>query len=52
MINVDRSNAISRGELLEFMNKHYLGARIDDAEDIIKEYDGTLNGCLDFDEFC
>ena len=38
-------------ELLDFMNKHYLGARCDDAEAIIKEYDGTLDKTLDFDEF-
>ena len=34
------------------MNKHYLGARGEDAEDIITEYDGNLSKSLDFDEFC
>lgn len=41
LIDVDRRNTITVSELLDFMNKHYLGARYDDAENIIKEYDGN-----------
>ena len=52
LIDTDRINAITRNELLDFMNKNYLGARTDDAEDIIKEYDGNLGKTLNFDEFC
>ena len=40
-IDKDRLNVITRNELLDFMNKHYLGARADDVEDIIREYDGN-----------
>ena len=52
LVDADRRNEITRAELLDFMNKHYLGARIEDVEDIIREYDGNLNKSLTFDEFC
>ena len=52
LIDTDRVNAITRSELLDFMNKNYLGARSEDAEDIIREYDGNLGKTLNFDEFC
>lgn len=34
------------------MNKNYLSPRMTDADDIVREYDGTQNRLLDFDEFC
>ena len=34
------------------MSKNYLSPRMTDADDIIREYDGTQNNQLDFDEFC
>ena len=52
LIDVDRRNSITRNELLDFMNKHYLGARVDDVENIIREYDGNQNMAFTFDEFC
>jgi hypothetical protein len=52
LVDRDRRNAVTVGELFDFMNKHYLGARYEDAENIVKEYDGTMNRQLDFEEFC
>ena len=52
LVDSDRRNVITLTELLDFMNKHYLGARAEDAEDIIREYDGNLDRTLTFDEFC
>lgn len=34
------------------MNKQFLNPRTSDADDIIKEFDGSMNSMLDFDEFC
>lgn len=34
------------------MNKQYLSPRLADADEIVREYDGTGNNMLDFDEFC
>lgn len=52
LIDVSRDGLISATELVDWMSRQYLGARISDAEDIIREYDGNYNGRLDFDEFC
>ena len=51
-IDVNNCGQISRMELYDFMNKQFLNPRISDAEDIVKEYDGSQNNMLDFDEFC
>ena len=37
---------------MKFMNKHFLSPNQEDAEEIIRVYDGTYNQRLDFDEFC
>lgn len=52
--HVDRSadGQISVSELYDYMSKNYLSPRLTDAEDIVREYDGTQNRHLDFDEFC
>ena len=52
MIDVDRNNAISSVNLLDFMRKQYMSVSVTDIDDIITEYDGTGNRALDFDEFC
>ena len=52
LVDCDRRNEITLSELLDFMNKHYLGARYEDAESIVREYDGSMSRTLDFDEFC
>ena len=52
--DIDRSNngAISCGELYDFMSKQYLSPRMSDCDDIIREYDGSGDGRLNYDEFC
>jgi len=52
--HLDRSNdgKVNCSELYDFMSKNYLSPRMTDADDIIREYDGNGNRCLDFDEFC
>ena len=51
-IDTNRNGQLSRNEFYDFMNKQLLNPRISDAEDIVREYDGTQNTMLDFDEFC
>ena len=52
--HIDRSGngQISVSELYDFMSKNYLSPRMTDADDIVREFDGTQNRMLDFDEFC
>lgn len=50
-LDVNNNGRISCTELYEFMSKQYLNPRISDADDIVREYDGTQNRMLDFDEF-
>ena len=51
--HLDRSGdgRITVGELYDFMAKQFLNPRMQDVEDIIREYDGTQDNTLDFDEF-
>ncbi len=51
-LDVSNNGQLSRSEIFDFMSKQYLNPRINDAEDIVREYDGTQNAMLDFDEFC
>ena len=51
-LDVNNNGRISCTELYDFMGKQYLNPRISDAEDIVREYDGTQNRLLEFDEFC
>ena len=50
-LDVNRNNSITRNELYDFMNKQFLNPRLQDADDIVREYDGTMNSELDFEEF-
>lgn len=50
-LDVNNNGAISCREIYDFMNKQFLSPRMTDADDIIREYDGTGNNMLDFDEF-
>lgn len=51
-LDTNRNGQISRNEIYDFMSKQFLNPRIVDSEDIVREYDGTQNNMLDFDEFC
>jgi len=51
-LDVNRSGQVSVGEIFDFMNKQFLNPRLSDAEDIVREYDGSQNNALDFEEFC
>lgn len=42
-LDVNRNNSITRNELYDFMNKQFLNPRLQDADDIVREYDGTMN---------
>ena len=50
-LDVDGCGKIRTYRLYDFMQKQFLAARAEDAEDIVREYDGTQDGMLDFDEF-
>lgn len=51
--HIDRngSGKISINELYDFMSKQFLNPRMSDVEDIMREYDGSQDSMLDFDEF-
>mmetsp|Transcript_19561 Transcript_19561/g.26431 ORF Transcript_19561/g.26431 Transcript_19561/m.26431 type:complete len:167 (-) Transcript_19561:1761-2261(-) len=51
--HVDRSGdgRVTIGELYDFMSKQFLNPRMCDVEDILREYDGTQDSTLDFEEF-
>ena len=51
-LDVDNTGKISPKEIFEFMSKQFLNPHISDAVDIIREYDGSQDVELDFDEFC
>lgn len=51
-LDVNNNGKICRNELYDFMSKQYLNPRLSDADDIVREYDGTLDRSLSFDEFC
>lgn len=50
-LDVNNNGEISRDEIYDYMSKQFLNPRVSDAEAIVKEYDGTMNQLLDFDEF-
>lgn len=48
----DGDNKISSRELLAFMQDNLIkGATVEDCEQIISEFDSTLDGHLNFEEF-
>jgi len=51
--NVDRNGngRITVNEIYDFMSKQFLNPRIADVEDIVREYDGSQDNMLDFEEF-
>ena len=51
---VDRNGCgkITITELYDFMSRQFLHPRLADAEEIVREYDGTQDRTLDFEEFC
>lgn len=51
-LDVNNNGEISCREIFDFMNKQFLSPRMVDADDIVREYDGTQNNMLDFEEFC
>ena len=67
-LDVNNCGTICANELYDYMSKHYLAPRMSDAQDIIREYDGSqdsrlnfgysnlkrqyLRVSLNFDEFC
>ena len=50
-LDVNKNGELSREELYDYMSKQFLNPRFSDADAMIKEFDGTLNQLLDFDEF-
>ena len=52
IIDSDNNNNISPSNLLNFMKKQYLDARVEDAEAVIREYDGNINKTIDYEQFC
>lgn len=51
-LDTNRSGHLSANEIFNFMNKQFLNPRFSDADDIVREYDGTQDKLIDFDEFC
>lgn len=51
-LDINNNGQISRNEFYDFMSKQFLNPRSIDADDIVREYDGTQNQMIDFDEFC
>lgn len=50
-LDINNNGQISRNEIYDFMSKQFLNPRSNDADDIVREYDGTQNQMIDFDEF-
>ena len=50
-VDVNRNGNVTRNEFYEFMNKQFLNPRMSDADDIVREYDGSQDSQLNFDEF-
>jgi len=51
-LDVNNCGSICANELYDYMSKHYMSPRMSDAQDIIREYDGSQDSRLNFDEFC
>ena len=51
---LDKNNngSINCNELYDFMNRQYLSPRAADVDDIIREFDSTQDGRLNFEELC
>ena len=50
-LDINNNSEVSCNEFYDFMNKQFLNPRVSDADAMVKEYDGTMNLLLDFDEF-
>jgi hypothetical protein len=51
LIDVNGVGALDTINIIEFLRKHYVNLEVEETQDIIREYDATMDGMLTFAEF-
>ncbi len=52
LLDSRQAGAIDAFDIIDFLKKHYISAELNEAQDIIREYDQSNDGSLDYAEFC
>lgn len=52
MIDTRSVGRIDAYDIVDFLRKHYISAELADGNDIVREYDSSNDGTLEFNEFC
>ena len=52
LLDASNKGSVTAFDIIRFLDKHYVSIRMSDADDIVREYDGDLDGALNYEEFC